>query len=111
MGNFKRTTVVAVIALAVFIVAGVLFFFPDRPIRRVSLPPGTEFPACLVDDPKAQLCKDIVRCLGEAQGGLTYNNEIIPLGAHDKRWCCPFGSHVNGIPDPARCVVEVPKKP
>jgi hypothetical protein len=39
------TTVVAVIALAILGVGAALVYL-NRPERRVSLPPGAEFPAC-----------------------------------------------------------------
>jgi hypothetical protein len=41
----SRTTVVAVVAVAI-VGIGVALFYLNRPVRRVSPPPGSEFPAC-----------------------------------------------------------------
>ena len=53
MPNFNvssRTTVVAWVALALGLTAALVVYF-NRPVRRVSLPHGTMFPACLLEAP------------------------------------------------------------
>ena len=59
MPNFKitsRTTVVAWVALALGLTAALVVYL-NRPVRRVSLPHGTMFPACLLD-PAFKTCDE-----------------------------------------------------
>jgi hypothetical protein len=106
MANFQispRTTVVVWVALALGLAAALVLYI-NRPVRRVSLPHGTMFPACLLEPP-AKTCDESDNCVGNAPGGLTYAKGQWAFGAENKLWCCPQGTspqEVKGVP---MCIV------
>ena len=52
-----RSTIVVWVAVALALIV-VLVVYLNRPVRRVSLPKGTKFPACLLD-PAFKTCDEI----------------------------------------------------
>ena len=53
-----RSTIVVWVAVALALIV-VLVVYLNRPVRRVSLPKGTKFPACLFDlDPNLHTCDE-----------------------------------------------------
>jgi len=115
MGNPKifsrRSTVTLVfIGLALTVALGSMFYF-NRPVVRVTLPPGTEFPACLLED--APTCQESTKCTAAAPGGLTYGKFHQKSGGFQKDWCCPDGTSPSvdhGTP-PTFIICTVDKKP
>ena len=115
MGNPKifsrRSTVSLVfIGLALTVALGSMFYF-NRPVVRVTLPPGTEFPACLLED--APTCQESTKCTAAAPGGLTYGKFHQKSGGFQKDWCCPDGTSPSvdhGTP-PTFIICTVDKKP
>jgi len=85
-----RSTIVVWVAVALALIV-VLVVYLNRPVRRVSLPKGTKFPACLLD-PAFKTCDESTTCVGEAPGGLTYNKGRTPVQGIGKNWCCPDGT-------------------
>ena len=117
MANFRinlKSSAVAVTALGLAAALGVAtVVYLNHPVFRVSLPPGTEFPACLLED--APTCQESVKCVGMAPGRLTYIKGHLPVAAFGKNWCCPDGTTAKlvGVPvvTTVVCVVENPTKP
>jgi len=115
MGNSriisKRSTVTLIfIGLALIVGLASLFYF-DRPVARVSLPPGTEFRACLLED--APTCQKSTKCIAAAPGGLIYGKFHQAAGGFGKDWCCPDGSTAgvdHGNP-PTFVICKVDRKP
>jgi hypothetical protein len=109
MANFKitpKTSTVLVITV-VALVAAFAFYsvvFRNRPIQRVSLPAGTEFPACLLDD--APTCSESTKCVHAAPGGLTYGRFHQPVAAFGKNWCCPDKSTAKVVGSTVMCIVD-----
>src|SRR3954469_16398871 len=75
MGNpmiiSRRTTVTLVFVGLALLAAFASVYYFNRPVARVSLPPGTEFPACLLED--APTCQESTKCAAASPGGLTYS--------------------------------------
>jgi hypothetical protein len=109
VANFKLSSSQSVVAVILIGLAGLgSAIYLNRPSPRISLPPGAEFPACLVVDPRPVIEKcDTTNCVPPVL--MTYR-EVAPFGAEDKRWCCPFGSHPNATKSPPTCVVDA-KRP
>ena len=106
MPNFKissRSTVVAWVAVALGLTA-VLVVYLNRPVRRVSLPHGTMFPACLLEPP-FKTCDESGTCVGSAPGGLTYAKGRQPVQAEGKNWCCPDGTTAQEVGGVVMCIM------
>ena len=109
MPNFKiasRSTVAIWVALALGLTAVLVVCF-NRPVRRVSLPKGTKFPACLFElDPNFHTCDESTTCVREAPGGLTYSKGHRPAGGEGKNWCCPDGTSPQEEGGVIICIVD-----
>ena len=109
MPNFKiasRSTVAVWVALALGLTAALVVYF-NRPVRRVSLPKGTKFPACLFElDPNFHTCDESTTCVREAPGGLTYGKRHTTVAGEGKNWCCPDGTHGEDINHVMTCIVD-----
>lgn len=104
----SRTTVVVVIAVAI-VALGAALFYINRPVRRVSLPPGAEFPACKFVPVVNGHCVD--HC-SNVPGFPPYSKFATPLeatvGGTTSNYCCPEGTEF--IMAHESCKV-LPKKP
>src|SRR4051812_2262536 len=96
----RRTTVIRVVAVAILAVGIAVIYF-DRPSRRVSLPAGTRFPACLLTD--APSCQESSKCVADAPGGLTYGKFHGKIAADGRDWCCPDGTTADATHIPVTC--------
>ena len=102
----SRTTVVAVIAIAIVGIGALVYL--NRPVQRVSLPPGTEFDPCVAKDGNKKCIDPVNAC--NAPIGMSYGPGNIPFGANDVAWCCPDGTdHVFTPPAKVKCVVPKTK--
>jgi len=99
----SRTTVVAWVALALGLTAALVVYL-NRPVRRVSLPHGTMFPACLLEAP-FKTCDESTTCVGAAPGGLTYSKNRQPSQAEGQNWCCPDGTTTQEVNGVVMCIV------
>jgi len=98
MPNFKitsRSAVVAWVAVALALTAALVVYL-NRPVRRVSLPKGATFPACLLDPP-FKTCDESGTCVGDAPGRLTYAKSSQPHQGEEHNWCCPDGTRCEDI--------------
>ena len=101
-----RSTIVVWVAVALALIV-VLVVYLNRPVRRVSLPKGTKFPACLLDlDPNLHTCDESTNCVRDAPGGLTYSKGHPASGGLGKNWCCPDGTGAGQEGDVIICTVE-----
>ena len=109
MANFKinsRSTVIVFVAVALALAAALVVYL-NRPVRRVSLPKGTAFPACLFElNPLLHTCDESTTCIGEAPGGLTYGKHHTAVAGEGKNWCCPDGTHGEDRNNVMVCVVD-----
>ena len=109
MPNFKiasRSTVTVWVVLALGLTAA-LVAYVNRPVRRVSLPKGTKFPACLFElDPNFHTCDESTTCVREAPGGLTYSKRHTTAAGAGKNWCCPDGTTAQQEGDVIICIVD-----
>ena len=104
----SRTTVVVVVAIAI-VGIGVALFYLNRPVRRVSLPPGSEFPACKFALGKVNpLCID--NC-GNVPGFPPYTKfDTAREGTFkgtNSNYCCPAGTNLNVTDVPPRETCKV----
>jgi len=103
----SRTTVVVVVAIAI-VVIGVALFYLNRPVRRVSLPPGSEFPACKVPNGQlSPLCRDN-HC--DVPGFPPYTLEPPRTGTFmgiNGLYCCPAGTDLIVTDVPPREICKV----
>ncbi len=104
-----RATVVAVIAVAI-VGGGAALVYLDR----ISLPPGTEFDACLAKDAMTTCIDPVNAC--KAPTLLFYGPENRPFYGLGKKpigaskgiaWCCPDGTKPKQYPPPATAKCEV----
>jgi len=109
MPNFKissRNTVVVWVAIALALTAALVVYL-NRPVRRVSLPKGATFPACLFElDTNFHTCDESTTCVSEAPGGLKYGKKSQAHGGEGANWCCPDGTRCEDINHVMTCIVE-----
>ena len=106
--SISRTTVVAVVAVAI-VAIGVALFYVNRPVRRVSPPPGSEFPACKF--PTGQVNPPCIDHCDNVPGFPAYTNEIGREGIFNKihsNYCCPAGTNLIVTDVPPRETCKVP---
>src|SRR5438045_1453601 len=99
----SRTTVVVWVAVALGLTVALVVYL-NRPVRRVSLPHGTMFPACLLEAP-FKTCDESTTCVGAAPGGLTYSKNRQPSQAEGQTWCCPDGTTTQEVNGVVMCIV------
>jgi hypothetical protein len=99
-----RNTVVMWIAISLVALAVAVVAYVNRPVRRVSLPHGTMFPACLLDPP-FKTCDESVKCVGDLPYGWTYARGQGPVQAEGKLWCCPGGTTAQEVEGVVMCIV------
>jgi hypothetical protein len=114
MGNpriISRKSTITLIFIGLALIGfGSVFYF-NRPVVRVTLPPGAEFPACLLED--APTCQKSTKCIAAAPGGLTYGKDHGAIAGFGKDWCCPDGTTagVDHGKVPTFMICKVDKKP
>lgn len=109
--SISRTTVVAVVAVAI-VAIGVALFYVNRPVRRVSLPPGSEFPACKF--PTGQVNPPCIDHCDNVPGFPAYTKfDFGREGTFNKvnsNYCCPAGTDLIVTDVPPRETCKVPPK-
>jgi hypothetical protein len=112
IGSRKLAITQIFIGLTLLLLLGLVSkWYFNRPVVTVSLPPGTEFPACPLED--APECQKSPKCTAAAPGGLTYGKFHHPIGGFGKNWCCPDGTSAavdHGNP-PTFIICIVDRKP
>ena len=104
-----RATVVAVIAVAI-VGGGAALMYLDR---RISLPPGTEFDACLATDAMSTCIDPVNACKAPTllfygpENRPFYGQGKTPIGASNIAWCCPDGTKPKRYSPPATAKCEV----